>query len=314
MKIRNLKIIILLQALIFICFMQFETKSFENKIIFKINNEIITSLDLENEINYLIALNPNLKNLSKNEISEISKKSIMQEKIKSIEIIKNFENPKLPIKFLEKLLKNIYTKIGIVELENFKIYLDSKNIDYANVIRKIEIEALWNELIISKFSNRVKVNEANLKELLKKNMNKKTKSFLMSEIFFEISDSKELDVKYRQISNTIKEKGFDNAALKYSISETASIGGKLDWINENSLNEKIKKILISKKINEFTNPIPVPGGFLILQINEIKINDTKKNIEKELKKLINITKNNQLNQFSKIYFNRVKKDLQIDEI
>ena len=41
----------------------FQTKSFslENKIILKVNNEIITTLDLENEINYLTALNPNIK-------------------------------------------------------------------------------------------------------------------------------------------------------------------------------------------------------------------------------------------------------------
>ncbi len=314
MKIKNLKIILIIQTFFLILFFQLEAKSIQNKIIFKINNEIITSIDIEDEKNYLIALNPNLKNLTENEILEISKKSIIQEKIKTIEILKTFEDPTLPKDFLEKLIKNIYSKIGIEELNSFKVYLNSKNINYDDVLKKIEIEALWNELIVSKFSHKVKVNEENLKELLKKNINKETKSYLMSEIFFEISDSNELETKYKEILNTINQKGFSNAALKYSISETSKIGGKLDWINENSLNIKIKKFLLSKKINEFTEPIPVPGGFLILQINKIKKNVIKKDINQELKKLIQITKNNQFNQFSKIYFNRVKKNLEINEI
>ena len=314
MKIKNLKIIAILQTLFLILLFQLEAKSIQNKIIFKINNEIITSVDIENEINYLIALNPNLKNLSEKEILEISKKSIIQEKIKSIEILKTFENPSIPKDFLEKLIKNIYSKIGIEELDSFKEYLNLKKIDYEDVLKKIEIEALWNELIVSKFSHKVRVNEEDLKELLKKNINKETRSYLLSEIFFEISDSNKLETKYKEILNIINQKGFSNAALMYSISETAKIGGKLDWINENSLNKKIKKILLSKKINEVTEPIPVPGGFLILQINNIKKNVIKKDLNQELKKLIKINKNNQFNQFSKIYFNRVKKDLEINEI
>lgn len=314
MKIENLKIIAILQTLFLILLFQLEAKSIQNKIIFKINNEIITSVDIENEINYLIALNPNLKNLSEKEILEISKKSIIQEKIKSIEILKTFENPSIPKDFLEKLIKNIYSKIGIEELDSFKEYLNLKKIDYEDVLKKIEIEALWNELIVTKFSHKVRVNEENLKELLKKNINKETRSYLLSEIFFEISDSNKIETKYKEILNKINQKGFSNAALMYSISETAKIGGKLDWINENSLNKKIKKILLSKKINEVTKPIPVPGGFLILQINKIKKNVIKKDLNQELKKLIKINKNNQFNQFSKIYFNRVKKDLEINEI
>ena len=136
MKIENLKIIAILQTLFLILLFQLEAKSIQNKIIFKINNEIITSVDIENEINYLIALNPNLKNLSEKEILEISKKSIIQEKIKSIEILKTFENPSIPKDFLEKLIKNIYSKIGIEELDSFKEYLNLKKIDYEDVLKK----------------------------------------------------------------------------------------------------------------------------------------------------------------------------------
>ncbi len=289
-------------------------KSVENRIVFKVDNEIITKLDIENEIKYLKALNPNIKNLNKNEILKISKNSILREKIKKIEINKNFENPKIPIEFLETLIKNVYSSIGITNLDDFKIYLLSNNINYNNVLKKIETEALWNELIIIKFSNKIKIDERRLKEQVEKNLNKETKSYLMSEIFFELSENETLENKYKKISETIINKGFNNAALKYSISETASIGGKLNWINESALNNKIKKVINSEVKDKFTKPITVPGGFLILQVNDIKKVKSDKNMDEELKKLIRSSKNMQLNQYSKIYFNRIKEDLNINEI
>ena len=136
----------------------------------------------------------------------------------------------------------------------------------------------------------------------------------MSEIFFEVKIDETVENKYQRIIKLIKELGFENAALKYSVSETSKLGGKLDWINENSLNKKIKDLLNTKKINEFTKPITVPGGFLILKINDIKITKSEKNLDKELQKLIQASKNNQLNQFSKLYFNKVKENVEINEI
>ena len=314
MKIENFKNYLFIVSTLLILILSTSSKSIENKIIFKINNEIITSLDLENEINYLLALNPNLNNLSKQEIIRISKKSVIQEKIKSTEILKNFENPKLPLELLEKLIKNIYFKIGIANLDEFKIYLNSKNVSYENVIKKLEIEALWNELIFSKFSNKLNIDEEKIMNDLKMNNNQKIRSYLMSEIFFEVKKGEKLNKKFDEISRSINKIGFDNTALKYSISETASVGGKLEWIKENSLNKKIIDFIKSKKLNEYTDPIAVPGGFLILQINEIKFTEVKKDLELEFKNSLRTMKNNQLNQFSKMYLNKIKKDIEINEI
>ena len=289
------------------------TFSAENKILVKIENEIITSLDVNNEYKYLIALNPNLKNSKKEDIIKLSKKSIIQEKIKKIEIEKNFKNPRIPQEFQEQILRSVYSKIGIANLEDFKRYLVSNNIDFENIKNKLEIEALWNELILIKFSSKVKINEKELKEKIKSN-NNFLKSYLLSEISFEISNIKELNNKFEEISKVINDKGFDFAALKYSVSPTSTLGGKLDWINENSLNKNIKESLNNLEINDYTKPINVPGGFLILQINDIKNTEVEIDIEKEFKNLMNYEKNNQLNQYSKIYFNKIKKDLEISEL
>jgi len=216
-------------------------------------------------------------------------------------------------KFFEQILQNVYLRIGLTNLDDFKKYLINNNINYENVKNKLEIEALWNELILIKFSKKVKINEEKLRDRIKNN-NNFLKSYLLSEISFEVSNLKELDNKFQEISNAISDKGFDFAALKYSISPTSNLGGKLDWINENSLNKSIRSAINGLKINDFTKPISVPGGFLILQVNDIKNTKIKIDIEKEFKKLVNYEKNNQLNQYSKIYFNKVKKDLEISEL
>lgn len=308
------KIKLIVFSLLLIFFFQKNLLGLENKIIYKINNEIITSIDVQNEIYYLTALNPNLKNLDYKEIVEISKKSIIREKIKRIEISNQFNNAKAPIEFLENLVKNIYSKIGINNLDEFKEYLKVNKVDYKNVLKKIETEALWNELIVMKFSKKVKIDQNKLRDKIIKNKSIENKSYLMSEIVFEVSKADELEEKYKEIIEAINNNGFDNAALKYSISETANLGGKLNWINEKSLNKKILNALNLIKKNEFTEPIAVPGGFIILLINDIEIKKTDKNIENELKKLIAESNNNQLNQFSKIYFNKIKEDMEINEI
>ena len=306
------KIILLYLGLIFFIF-NTGSNSLENKIVVKIENQIITSIDINNEFKYLVALNPSIKNTRNEEIIKLSKRSIIQEKIKKIEIEKNFDRPKIPQKFLEQILQKVYLSIGFSNLNDFKKYLINNDIDFENVKNKLEIEALWNELIKIKFLSKVKINEKELKRRIRNN-NKFLKSYLLSEIFFEVSSLNELDNKFQEISKTINNKGFEFAALRYSISQTSNVGGKLDWINQNSLNKNIRTVINNLEINDFTKPINVPGGFLILKINDIKNTKIEIDVDKEFKKLENYEKNNQLNQYSKIYFNKVKKGLEISEL
>ena len=306
------KKILIYFALIFFVLIN-SSNSLENKILIKIENQIITSLDVDNEYKYLVALNPKIKNSEKNYILQLAKRSVLQEKIKKIEIKKNFNNPKIPQKFLEQILQNIYSKIGFTNIEDFKNYLITNKIDFEKVKNKLEIEALWNELILNKFSSKVKINEKAIRERIKDN-NVFLKSYLLSEISFEVSSLQELNKKFQEISKVINDKGFEVAALKYSISPTSNLGGKLDWINENSLNNNIRLALNNLKINDYTKPINTPGGFLILKINDIKNTKIEIDIDNEFKKIENYEKNNQLNQYSKIYFNKIKKDLEISEL
>ena len=287
--------------------------SLENKIITKINNEIVTSIDVENEASYLISLNTNLKNMNEVEIFEISKRSIIREKIKNIELKKNFKNIIVPDDIIEKILENVYQKLGIKDLKTFKEYLKKNKVDYQFVKKKIGIETLWNELIILKFESEIKINEDKIRKDFIANNDEYSKSFLVSEIFYATSNSDKIEKVYGSILKTIKNDGFNKAVLTYSSSNTTSSGGNLGWIQEETLNENLKNIFLNMKEGEITKPITVPSGFLVLKIEKIKKEKKNQNIEKKINEIINAKKNNQLNQFSKIYFNKIKKDLKIDE-
>ena len=289
------------------------TQAIENKILFKVNNEIITSIDIENESKYLLTLNKDIENLSKKKILEISKNSVIKEKIKKNKLLKNFKKIEIKDEYLNHIFKNIYTKLGILNLSDFKIYLSKNDINFQNVKEKIKIEALWNELIYMKFSKKIKINENNLREKILQRKKEASKSFLMSEIFFQVNKMKDLDSKYLEIKNIIDNEGFNNAALTYSISDTSNLGGKLGWINQETLNPSIIKEISKLKINEYTKPIPVSSGFLILKINEIKYTKNNLDVDLELKNLIRLETNKQLNQYSVVYFNKAKKNIKINE-
>ena len=284
----------------------------ENRIIYKINNEIITSFDITREFRYLSLINPKVTNLEKKEIFEISKNSIIREKIKKIEILKHVNEIKLDENYINELINQNYTKLGIDNIYDFEIKLNKIGFDLSEFEEKLSIEALWNRLIYEKYFSKVKINKKKLREQIVSQ--KKQSLFNLSEIIFNIENKENYKEKLEIIKNEINTKGFENAALIYSISDSKSLGGDLGWIEENIINKNLRGVIKNLKIGEFTEPQVIPGGFLILKLKDIKEENISMNIEDELKKLIILKTNQQLNQFSNIYFNKVKKDIKIEKI
>ncbi len=285
----------------------------EGKIIVKVNNNIITNVDIENYTKYLNLLNPNFAKLDQKNKNEISKKKLIKQTIKEIEIKNNFEKIEIEDPYINKLIKKIYINLGFDTFDKFNFYLKKKEINIKNIKKNLLIETLWNQLIYLKYSSKIKINEKKLRENLKnkKNINK---SYSLSEIVFSIEKASDLEKKYDEIDKSIKNNGFENTALNYSISETAKVGGKLGWINENAISKELNGVLSNLKVNEYSKPIKIPSGFLILKLNQLKETDIKIDIEKEFKKTVNIIKNNQLNQFSNIFFEKIKKNIFINEL
>ena len=284
----------------------------ENKILLKINNQIITSLDILTELDYLTTINKELKKIEKEKAFEISKNSIIREKIKEIEIKRVIKEIKIEDKILNNLIIGYFKEFEINTITEFENFFLSKDIDPNVIKKKISIEILWNQLIYTKYNQNVKIDKQLIKNSLSNN--KKQTEFLISEILFNIDENEDFNKKFLLIDNSIKEINFTQTALVYSISNTANKGGNLGWISESILSEQIYKKIKKLKIGEHTKPILVPGGFLILKLLDFKEVYKEFDIENEVKKIVKEKTNQQLNQFSNIYFNKVKKDLVIEEV
>ena len=113
----------LILALIFCLGISVNSFAIENKILFKVNNEIITSVDILNEIKYLNLLNKNLKNFDKNKIYEVAKNSIIKNKIKENELRKFYKELDVDKKYLNEITIKYFDKLDLNSIEELKILL-----------------------------------------------------------------------------------------------------------------------------------------------------------------------------------------------
>jgi len=285
----------------------------EYKILLKIDKKIITNFDLQKEKRYLTALNPQLLQLSGVQIERISKESLIREIVKENEIIKFYEIDYDSPQFTN-LTKNIYNKLNINTEDEFTDYLLKFNLELKDIVRKLAIEATWNQLIFDRYRGLVNINEKEIKKNLNmelKNPNTQ-KKFFISEILFDAKNKDEYNEKYNSIIKTIKEKGFKTAASIYSISDSAKNGGEIGWTSKNEISNEIYKELFKLKVNESSNTIKIPSGFLMIYLNKIKEENIKINKQDEFNKRVSAERNQQLNQFSIIYYKKIEKQSFID--
>ena len=301
----------------FYIFLINNTVGLENKIIFKIDNKIITTLDINKEMRYLVALNPYIQNIKADKLYNIAKNSLIKEKIKELELLKNSKEINFEESYLDQFIENSYKKIGIDTKEEFINYLTKQNLLYKDIEEKISIEIAWNRLIYLKYNSKLKIDKDNLKKQILDSTNKNRKSYFLQEILFETKKKSEIKDMYNKIVKSISEDGFEKTAIIFSISDTSKNGGSIGWVEKNSLNPKIYTALEKINTGEFTEPIVIPGGFLILKVKDTRIEKkqiSNDNLENELKKLVRQKTNEQLNQYSLIYYKKIEKNTPIHEL
>ena len=304
-----LKIYVLIFFLIFfknsISYSQIQIK-------YKIDDEIITNVDILNERKYLIFLRPSLNKLPQEEMIKISTNSLIKEIIKKKELKKIFKD--IEKKEYAEIKKNLFNFKKVKNENEFLNLIKKNNISYDKILEKIKYEALWNELIFRKFNSLVKIDEKELKEKLILKFSSDTKyEYNLSEILFEVEKSETFENKYNQIIEYINLNDFKAAASKFSISSSSNKGGDIGWIKETLLSDSLVKILKEIKMNEMIKPIKYPNGYLIIKINDIKEIKQSLNIDNELKESVNFERNKQLNQFSLLYYKKLKQNTTINE-
>ena len=281
------------------------------KIELQIENEILTNIDFLNERNYLIALNNSLKKLPKNQLKRISKESLIKEKIKKIELLKIYDFKKAD-KYSDQILSDFYKRLNFKNKKEFNSYLVTFNLNIQDITEKLKIETLWNELIFKKYNSQVKIDEERIK-LKIKNQKKILKEYNVSEILFQLNSDEKLDDKYKLILKNIKNSGFKNSANIFSVSDSSKFGGEIGWVNENQLNDKLLKEIEKLNANQITKPIQTSSGYLVIKLNGKREKEKKLSFERTFKQMVTEEKNRQLNQFSLIYFNKIKQNIYISE-
>ena len=285
----------------------------ENKILFKVENEIITTIDIYEEIKFLKKFNPEINYLTETELFEISKNSILRSKIKKVEIMNFVKELKVDDRFFLQFIKKKYSKLGIDSLENFESYLKENDLDIKSTKEKFAIELIWNDIIYQKFNKKVMIDREEIKnEILQNPQKERQKELLLSEIVFSENSKIDFEKKYKKILSDIEKIGFKKTALIHSNSETASTGGLIGWIKVENLNQTIRKAVSELQSGQFSKPIRTSSGFIIIKIEERKEYEAQFNLNEKIEEVVKFKTNDQLNQFSRIYFNKLKKNLIIN--
>ncbi len=282
--------------------------SFEVKIVSKVNNEILTNIDIQSEGKYLLIVNANLKNLNKSELYQLSKNSLIRQILKKEEVVKHF-NLKKNSELSEKLLKENYTAQGFESKEKYSNFLMKEGFNIEILKEKLLIERLWNSLIYEKFKNKVKIDENEIKNKVESFINNQEKvyEYNLSEILYDFN------TEYKELIDFINNYGFEAAASKYSISDTSTNGGKIGWIRNNNLNEKLKKNISNLNEGQISNPIKIQNGNLLIKLNKKKELKNKIDLDLEIKKQISFEQNRQLNSFSLNFYKKIKQNSTINE-
>ena len=304
---------IIILIILFLSLINISFSKIKLGIVMKIDNEIITNHDVEQEINYLKALNPRLNQIDKNELLIIAKNSIIKEFVKKKEIQK-YKKLDLTNSQIDNVLNNLIQNLNFQNEDQLKNYLNNFNFSIEQLKKKIEIENEWKNLIYSKYIKKVKIDRAELlKKIEKSSKDKSTLEYNLSEIVFKKKRELTLKELVSDIDKSILKNGFENTANIYSISESAKVGGKIGWVKKNSLSDIIIDTLNSLKKNEYSTPLQIDNNFLIFKINDIREVKTEINKDKELNKMVYVETTKQLDRFSNIFYNKIKLNSEISE-
>ena len=289
------------------------------KIVYKINDTIITNYDIDYELSYLTALNKDLKNLPKKDVILSAEKSIVREIIKKnhIDKIYNIDYQKaINDTTITDLVDNFRSRLGYDNETSFKKYLTENNINYNDLKKKFVIERFWNQLIFDKYNSLFTIdkNKINTKveNIIENNLEIVT--YNLSEIVFSAKNEIEINKIYLDIKESIDKVGFKETVSLYSISDSAKLGGEIGWVNENQISEKIKQIIMDLDQNELSEPFVTAGGIIILRLNEKKSESVKIDKEKEIERIIQSEKNKFFNEYSLIYFKELENKAYVEKL
>ena len=275
-----------------------------NKIVVKIDNELITKFDIKNKIITTLVLAE--KEVNQENIDNLKRKSLedlIRNRLKKIELKKyNLERNNNRINaYLNKISSN-----NIFQL---KLLFDENKLDFQSFEDEIDTEIKWRNLIYKKYSKKIEINPEDINQEIKKISENQTNitRFDLSEIeIFANNDGKDED-RINQILEEIKISSFEDAVIKFSISSTANNKGRLGWINSNSLTKNLLENLNAINIGEISKPIKKQDKIIFLKLNDKKVSSfSQENVDKLKIELIEQKKNDLFILYSNSFISKLR--------
>ena len=305
MKIKTCKIIFF-----YFVFLLTQANAITNKILLKVENEIITNYEVKNKILTSLVLAGD--EITQEKINKLKKKaleSLIENKLKIIEL------EKFKIKKNSNQINSYLNSISgndILALENkFKI----NNLDYNLFLEEIEIQTKWQNFIYLFYKSKIEIDENSIDDELKKIVNNKKnfQEYKISEIEINIEENSNIDQIVLDLKNKIKDEGFETAALNYSISSSSNNKGSLGWISSKSLSQEIFEILKKLNTGQISRPIKRQNSILFLKLDDVRTSKVENiNIEDLKKKMIDRKKNEMFNLYSKSHLSKLRNSVLIE--
>ena len=304
----SIKILIIL----FLFFTNNSYSKISNNILLKVGNKIITNFEVKNKI--LVNLILSNQDINQNNINKVKKESVdslIQKKIKEIELDKynlNVDNTRV---------ENYLNSISAGDVSGLKKKFEDNKINFDLFLEEIIIQFKWQQLILNRYSKKIEINQENLNKEIEKILKEKQSilEFRLSEIEIPINNDSKDKEKINNLINLINEIGFENVALKFSISSTAENKGDLGWINSSSLSKNIYEIINKLKVGQISSPIIRQGSVTILKLINIR-NSNINNLNQEnlRQNLIKNKKNELFNLYSQSLLSKLKNSTLIEYI
>ena len=282
----------------------------QSSIILKVDKKIITSFDVKNKIlSTLIIAGNDITQANIDQLKEQTLENLIIIKLKEIELEKfNFKANKQRVnKFISRVSGNNKEKLK----NDFK----NNGLDFNLWVKEIETEFKWQQFIYFNYSNKIEIDEnfidIEIKKILKSSSNNKEVNLSEIEIFQndEFSNSDLIS----RIFDEIKKYGFEDTALKFSVSSSSSEKGNLGWINIKTLSKKINNVLKNLKPGQVSEPIIQTNSILFIKLNSERILENNDIDEELLKKNLIRRKQDELfNLYSRSHLSKLKNNSLIE--
>ena len=282
----------------------------QSSIILKVDKKIITSFDVKNKIlSTLIIAGNDITQANIDQLKEQTLENLIIIKLKEIEL------ERFDFKVNKQRVNKFINRVSGNNKEKLKNDFESNGLDFNLWVKEIETEFKWQQFIYSNYSNKIEIDESfidiEIKEILKSRLNNKEVNLSEIEIFQndEFSNSDLIS----RIFDEIRKYGFEDTALKFSVSSSSSEKGNLGWINIKTLSKKINNVLKNLKPGQVSKPIIQTNSILFIKLNSERILENNDIDEELLKKNLIRRKQDELfNLYSRSHLSKLKNNSLIE--